>query len=571
MTTRAQGAIDYTISILGEASALIGEKEREELSIPSQLEAIAQSRGLLAAKEGALLEKGLSSMNPDVLIKATNYWNDVQQRESSGAKSIIIDPNDFNQSLGYKHKANSLSFQMLRRMSHTPIIRAIITTRQAQVSAFASPQSSRFDTGFVVRKKKLYYDQSIQEPTPKEQEEARRITEFLINCGDNRRKWHADNFDSFLKKLVEDSLSMDQGTFEVVRNNKGIPIEFLATDGATIRIADSYDDDEYQGQDKEEIFGYLPSYVQVIDGEPRVEYYPWELCLGIRNDSSDIMRNGYGRSELEDLVNIVTWMLFGDAYNGKFFSQGAAPRGLIKVAGNINQSRLQEFKQQWMAMVSGVQNAWKVPIIESDKMEFIDLQKNNTDMQFGLWQEYLIKVACAIYKMAPEEAGFSLGNAAGNSPTFESNNEARLKYSRDKGLKPLLKSIQFWINKYVVEPLNEDFEFVFVGMDVESKEKELELDIKMSESFGGYKEARVKWGLPKELEKGDFPLNQVYMSMMNTMAMQDQGNESTDFVDQQGEDAEYEDTWDNLDKGELSDNPLQNDLMSWWKEKMNAA
>ena len=547
---------------------LIGDKERDEQGIPAQLAQISAQRNLLTAKEGALLEKGLTSLNPDVILKAQSHWNDIQKREATGVKSTVMDPNEFNDSMGYKHKKNSLTFNTLRKMSHSPIIRAIITTRQAQVSAFSAPQANRFDTGFVIRKRRDYYDQGVVEISDEEMKEARRITDFVLNCGEGHAKWHGDSFDSFLKKVVEDSLSLDQGCFEVVRNRKGDPTEYMAVDGATMRIAQTYDDDDYTDSEKEEQFGYLPSYVQIIEGKPHVDYYPWELCMGIRNASTDIHRNGYGRSELEDLINIVTWMLFGDAYNGKFFSQGAAPRGLIKVAGNVNRSQLESFKQQWMSMVSGVQNAWKVPVIESDKMEFIDLQKSNTDMQFGKWQEYLIKVACAMYKIAPEEAGFNLGNASGGSPMMESSNEARIKYSRDKGLKPLLKNIEYWMNRFVINALNEDYEFAFVGMDSETREKELELDIKMAESFGGYQEARVKWGLSKEMEKGDFSLNSVFMQTKQAEAMAGEMGDNGDFVDGEDEEAQYEDTWDSLDKGEVSGNPMENDLAQWWKDEM---
>ena len=49
-------------------------------------------------------------------------------------------------------------------------------------------------------------------------------------------------------------------------------------------------------------------------------------------------------------------------------------------------------------------------------------------------------------------------------PMFEGNNEARLKYSRDKGLKPLLKRIEFWINMWIVSQLEKDYELRFVGI-----------------------------------------------------------------------------------------------------------
>mgnify|MGYP003653533902 CR=1 FL=1 len=152
---------------------LIGDKERDEQGIPAQLAQISAQRNLLTAKEGALLEKGLTSLNPDVILKAQGHWNDIQKREATGVKSTVMDPNEFNDSMGYKHKKNSLTFNTLRKMSHSPIIRAIITTRQAQVSAFSAPQANRFDTGFVIRKRRDYYDQGVVEISDEEMKEAK--------------------------------------------------------------------------------------------------------------------------------------------------------------------------------------------------------------------------------------------------------------------------------------------------------------------------------------------------------------------------------------------------------------
>lgn len=543
-------------------------------SIPERLARINAQRSLLMEEEGILLEKGLNSYNPDVLIKAQAHWSDVQSRQSSGLKSTLLDPRELTDSLGYKNKPHSLSYQVLRRMSRIPLIRSIISTRQSQVSAFARPQSDRFSTGFVIRKRREYYaTEQSQKITKEDQNEIRRITDFLLNGGDDSNKWHGDNFEMFLKKLVDDSLSLDQGTFEVVRNNKGIPVEYLATDGATFRIASTYDDDEgiVRGKRAEKKMGYLPSFVQVIEQEVVEEYYPWELCFGVRNLSSDIYRNGYGRSELEDLIEIVTYMVSADTYNGKFFTQGSNPKGIIKISGNVNTNRLAEFRQQWQSMVSGVMNAWKIPVLESDKMDWIDLQKSNVDMQFSTWQEYLLKVACSCYKIAPEELGFSVGNASSGGSMFESGAESRLKYSRDKGLIPLLKTLEYWINRWLVQPLNEDFEFAFTGYDVDGKEKELELDIKMVGSFVGHKEMREKWGYKRDFAEDDFPLNNAWIQRISQVEMTEQQNESTEFVDDEmdEEDEDYS-MWEEagLEKGEISENPMQNDLKLWWKNNM---
>ena len=550
--------------------------------VSTELDKLQQQRHQLDIQTGQVLEKAFQSNNPDVLLKAQSYWQDIQSRQQSGIKSELIDPNQWNDAIGYKHKAFSLSFTTLRRMAKTPIIKAIITTRQAQVAAFARPQKNKYETGFVIRKKQDYYTNDEVELSAADKKKIKEITEFLLNGGDKANSWHGDTFDSFLKKIVDDALTLDQATFEVVRNRAGIPIEYLAVDGATFRIADSWDDDEYENNPntsikREKKYGYYPSYVQVIDGVIKSEFYPWELCFGVRNQTTDIRANGYGKSEVEELISIITWMLYSDSYNGKFFSQGSSPKGLLKVAKGVNRNRLAEFRQQWMSMVAGVENAWKIPVIESEKMEWIDLQKNNTDMQFAKWQEYLIKVACAIFKIAPEEIGFNLGNASGGGALFESNNEQQLKYSKDKGLRPLLRSIEFWINKWLVNPIDENFEFAFVGVDVDDEKSEVDLDISKVGSFMGYKEARRKHGLPEELPDDDLILNPQWIQVYQQSQMADMQGENGEMMQDDMDETSDDDFWDSLDTDdkvekalsmtEYSDNPMMKDALKILFEK----
>lgn len=526
-------------------------------ALRDELKTLDQMKKDLLIKEGVLLEKAMQSRDPDDVIAANIRYQDVQQRQESGIKTTTLDPNEWSAGLGFRHKRFALSYETLRKMAKTPVIKAIIGTRQAQISAFSAPQKNKYDTGFVIRKKGEYYSDEPIKLSSGDKKKITQLTDFLLNCGNETNRWHGDTFDSFLKKMVHDSLALDQSCFEVVRNRAGIPTEFLAVDGGTIRVAASYDEDEYYESDKKKINGYLPSYVQVIDGEVKNEYWPWELCFGTRNVTTDIRNNMYGRSELEDLISVITWMLYGDAYNGKFFSQGSSPKGLLQVKGNVNRNRLAEFRQQWMAMVAGVQNAWKIPVLEGD-MNWIDLQKNNKDMEFGKWQEYLIKIACAIYKISPEECGFNLGNASGGTPMMEASNEYKIKYSQDKGLKPLLKSLEFWINKWIVNPCDSSFEFAFVGIDIETEEKELEQNIKKLENFMGVKEIRELYGLSPDIADDDIILNQIYYQNKTAQAFDQEQADNTNEADGS---FDWDQLEDNVEKSfEIyKDNPMMED------------
>lgn len=525
-----------------------------ELVNIKSIDNIAEAKQLLEIQENLLIKSSLLSNDAQDILKANNYLNNIAKKSLNENKSYIFDPWQWQNGFGFKDKSTPLSYSMLRRMGNTPIINSIITTRVEQVAQFSTPNYEDRGTGFQIRRKRSFFNKK-NENTKEDEERIEWLTNFIFNCGANGNTWSNDDFNSFLRKFTRDSLELDQGTFEVVRNRRNLPIEFLATDGSTFRFADSY----YKDKDKEnelkhkEVNGYLPAYVQIYQSEIKNEYYPWELCFAIRNHYTDIRLNGYGVSELENISNVITWMLYSDTYNGKFFSQGSAPKGILKISGGVNDAKLAEFRQQWQSMVMGVQNAWRTPVMEADKMEWIDLQRNNTDMQFSKWQEYLIKLSCASYKIDPSEIGFPMSGSSDSKPMFEGNNEARLKYSKDKGLRPLLNMIETKINKYLISQLAPDYEFVFVGLDPEDESSLVDLDTKKLNSYMGIKEIRRMRGLPDMPEDDDIILNPYYMQaqqmkqqaqqggdMQNMPPNEDEYNNGEEYQDNNSE-ASYED------------------------------
>lgn len=500
--------------------------------IHKQLNALQQVKTHLQVKEQILLEKAVMSNNPSDIIAASKMTsNNIEARQENERKAYVVDPLQFNQFLGYKNKPYSLSYSMLKRISYAvPIIRAIINTRLDQIASFCEPQRDKYSTGFVIRKKRGWYDKGDKEPTKAELQRAEFLTEFVLNCGSGN-EFDADDFDTFTRKVFNDSYMYDAKAWEIVRNKKGVPMNYYATDASTIRIADSFDSDQYT-QDyvnrtsaREKVKGYYPAYSQLFNGQIHTDFYPWEMCYAIRNPVTDIFANGYGVSEIEILINVITSMLWGDEYNRRFFSQGSAPKGFLKIKTGslIGNGKLGDFKQAWQSMMSGVTNSHKTPILEGD-VDWVDLQHTNRDMEFSNWQEYLIKLACAIYRIDPAEINFPLSGGAEQRAMFEGNNEARLKHSKDKGLYPSLKMYQRKLNKFLIGPLDPSYELVFVGMDGIEIGEELDQDIKMVGNFMTVDEVRMRRGLkPLGAENGgNLILNATWMQNKNAQMMQEQ-------------------------------------------------
>lgn len=496
------------------------KNKKGKTNLVSQMNLTEEKLAKLTIQQQTLFNKAFSGNDQAAIIKAATSLQKIQRRQDTERKTLLVDVADFQTSFDYKDRNISLSYDVLEKMAGTPIINSIIKTRITQVASFAEPVKDEYSVGYKIQKKRLPGMDLKEKLTKEEEKEIYQITEFVENTGMN--EWTNDDFDTFVRKYIKDSLTFDQGTFEVVRNNKGVPLEFFATDSKTMRVAKSYDDAQYEqayGRKKQAIMNYYPSHVQVIDNKVVAEYYPWELSFGIRNPHTRIKNQGYGVSELEELVTVVTSLLHGYQYNANFFRQGAAPKGFFNVKGQgFNDAHIQAFKQQWRTMVSGVQNAWKTPFLNAESVEWVDLQKGNNEMGYSNWIEFLIKISCAIFTIDPAEVNFPLQGGANSSAMFEGNNEARLKHSKDKGLYPLLKFLQKKLNKQIIKHFyNGKYELVFTGLEATSRKEQAELDEKAVKTYKTVNELRNEKGLDK-LEGGDIILDSSYIQKMNADA-----------------------------------------------------
>jgi len=176
-------------------------------------------------------------------------------------------------------------------------------------------------------------------------------------------------------------------------------------------------------------------------------------------------------------------------------------------------------------------------VMESDKMDFISTQQSNKDMEWSRYFEFLIKIACAHYKIDPAEINFPLSGSSEQKPLFETNNSSRLEFSKDKGLRPLLNGYQHMLNKFIVNRLDPDYELVFEGIDAEDADKQLQRDIQILQNYMTLNEIRRKNGLDDiKGPEGDMILNPIIaqqrmMEQQQQMGQMNGGAEAQDYND----------------------------------------
>jgi hypothetical protein len=265
-----------------------------------------------------------------------------------------------------------------------------------------------------------------------------------------------------------------------------------------------------------------PAYVQVLNGQIENVYSHEELAFGIRNPRTDIYTYGYGYSEIEQLLTVVTAHLNAETYNSRFFQNGSAPQGILNFKGdNYTPDQLEGFKREWKANLEGVMNAWKTPILQAENgVDWIDMRKSNSDMEYNAWIEYLIKISCAVYLIDPAEINFDLHGGVSQTPLFESSNEYKLKASRDRGLRPLLRFLAKLINDNIISKIDDHFVFDFIGLDELSEQEKHELRKEQVSSYHTMNEVRRAEDLP-DLPDGDVPMNPAYQQVTQLRMQED--------------------------------------------------
>lgn len=444
------------------------------------------------AKAALNLLKQAMTENPDLdlaksLLQVDEAKPTVMSKEINPAD--IANINMLPSEIGHRGTWG-LTFETLNAMSRVPVISAVINTRINQVAEFAKAVNEDDGLGFQIRLK----DRKAL-ATDEDKENIRQITDFIKSCGDNRITFETD-FENFLRMLVRDSLIYDQACFEVVRNTEGKVCGFLNVDSTTIRRSALTKEEQVQG--RRSVEGV--QFVQVLNAQIVAEYKALDLCWGIRRPRSDIKFRGYGYPELEELVKVITHICNAEIFNANNFTNGISASGIIAVKSKMNPNLFKAFRKEFYSMLTGASNSKRTPLIQLDpsaneEVQSINLSNTNKEMEYQEWLNYLLKITCAMFQIDPAEIGFNFGVEGQSSAIFSMGVNDRAILSKEKGLRPLLRAIESWINRYIVEQIDSRYELTFIGMDSIPKDKQLEMDLKKM-AFMTLNEIRAKYDLP---------------------------------------------------------------------------
>jgi hypothetical protein len=181
---------------------------------------------------------------------------------------------------------------------------------------------------------------------------------------------------------------------------------------------------------------------------------------------------------------------------------------MLTLFGEYDERELKAFKQQWNAMVRGINNAWALPVMVSDTKDaqahFEKFGVEFNEMYFAKWMVLLTSIVCAVYGLDPAEI-YSESFSAGRSSLSGQDTAERLAEARDTGLEPLMAFIEDVLTHEVLARRNQDGYVVrFHGIQPGDKAWEHDVD-KLTLSVN---ELREKEGRPQtEAAWGNAPVN----------------------------------------------------------------
>jgi hypothetical protein len=381
------------------------------------------------------------------------------------------------------------------------LIAGILRARGNHISSFGQIQKDRFDIGIACDIKPELKDLVEPEQMILIQDRINSFLKILVNCGHTEGLLEEDkmNLSEFLDVSTRNGLSFGRFATEIIwadENNEQFN-RFRPVDAGTIMKAVRNGEaaaglrtssikllEQMTGVkiDINQLKKDRYSWIQYIDGTPRQAFTPEEMIVYNLYPSSDIEHNGYPVTPLDTVITSVTTHTSIEIYNKLYFQNGRAARGMLVIKSDeIDNSTIEDIKQQYNASINNVTNSFRTPIFgvgTKDAVDWVSTQPTKKDGEFQYLFDQTTRNILMAFGLSPDELpGFGhLSRATNQQSMSESSSEYKLTAARDIGLRPLILKMQDFLNNKIfplIDPeLSKLCTISMAGFDAETKEQE---------------------------------------------------------------------------------------------------
>jgi len=490
----------------------------------------------------------------DELLKADadalpDHAMESDNKGAIGQKAIIDDPffDQVHQHFIFKNKMSRLSNKTLKDTSVRDwLVSAIIQARVDTMLMFARPQRRQFDMGYRIKKK-----DGDEHLTSQEKQEIADLEDFILNCGrkDGTPAGEEMLFAEFLKLCARDAITFGHIAVEKILTRSGglhrirpIPGEsmYLINQETSREIIQKEIASARKMTMRAKEFGDNNPNADLEINEPDIEYFKYvqmsydnrvlaafgdeDMIWKLANPQNFADSMGYCYSVLELAIINVTNHLNVENYNANFFTHGYAARGILHLKGTVTQAQMSSFRRQFYNTISGVQNAWRTPIIAGlDDVQWVSLTGSAREMEYLNYNNHLMRALCTQFQIDPVELGLDyLTSSTSGASMQQANNEYKITYSRERGLMPLLMMFEDTINGNIIPAIDKElakkYEFKFVGYTDETPQTNvalLQAEMTVNASMNDLLRASEKEATKHPIF--DLPLNQTFWELANSL------------------------------------------------------
>lgn len=388
------------------------------------------------------------------------------------------------------------------------LIASILRARGNTLSMFGHIKRDRFDVGVEVKMKPEFEQIVTPDQAVRIQQRMDRFQNLLMNCGyteglpENDKMSLSDyfylstynglSFGRFATEVIRDEAANDEETGKFNR--------FRPIDAGTIKrtILESTSKTEIKGvrdgakkdlerQERVQVATQTDltdefPWMQQIDGTKKEFFTDDEMLVYNLYPSTDIEHNGYPITPIDTCLSSITTHLSIEAYSKLFFQNGRAAKGMLVIKSDeVDENVIQDMKQQFMASINNVSNAFRTPILgvaKDDDVDWVNTDGTAKDGEFEFLYDSVSRNILASFNMSPDELpGYGhLSKATNSQALSESNNEFKLTASRDTGLRPLIMKFQEFLNQRLFPIIDEELSKICVvelsGLDAQSRDQE---------------------------------------------------------------------------------------------------
>lgn len=317
------------------------------------------------------------------------------------------------------------------------------------------------------------------------------------------------DFGTFISKVNEDVLALDQGIIEKDRSLDGVVRRLHASDGGDFKVNAKWDGDRNSIR-----YFWCPGQ----SWPPKDEFKDRDIVHLLQNPRTDLP---IGIPPLETLQGVIEDLLYGRDYQSRQV-RGAAPDGLLDLGEGAGEKQVNAFRNYWMSEIAG---KGAVGFLGGSKgAKFIPFRGSNRDMQFVEWNIWLVRQVAITYGLSAEELSLTMDSNRAIS-------ETEADRSEDKGLRPLMGKTQSFLTRGVVWDegfggKENNLQFVFTRLNLKESKDKADINEK---ALGG-----APWKTVDEARKDDGrpPIggelgNQLLMKLANGVVVLEKDNMPT--------------------------------------------